>query len=347
MAYPSTTATTPSGEGGGPEQPKFHQRCRGCAFLADEEDHGSMADPARLSARAAGEARPHTDTWFSASTSRTNAGARRNAPSKLNPPSVSMAPVCGSTSHPITVATTPNGTDIQNTQCHPTVPSTTPPTAGPMLIPIACAAAKMPSAQAAAVLVHGFHQDRDAVCAQQRSADSLQDAERDERRQIGGEAAHRARDDEHDISDQIERFAAEHLAQTPEDWEEGGEGDEIGQRHPADRLHRDREGLAERRQCQLDDGGVELTDEGTDADEADDEPQMPGLAREVRQGRRFARQAPDRASQARFAACIDEPSREIQFALHMPLARFRSPFRRRCSPHLALLTRPSGNPSEL
>ena len=93
-----------------------------------------------------GEAAPQTETWLSTSTRKISAGPSRHAPHQSNVLSCWTSSVRGSTSHPITAATSPKGTETQNTHCHPNVPSSTPPTAGPALIPIACAAAKKPSA---------------------------------------------------------------------------------------------------------------------------------------------------------------------------------------------------------
>src|SRR6185437_13312700 len=82
-----------------------------------------------------------------------------------------------------------------------------------------------------------------------------------------------------------EQLAAPHLAQAPEHRQQGGQRQQIADRHPAHLVERGLELDGERGQCELDDAGVELCNEGTSTSDTYDQPWIPGLPGYERQRR--------------------------------------------------------------
>lgn len=140
---------------------------------------------------------------------------------------------------------------------------------------------------AALVLGNRLHQDGNTVRAEKGAADPLQKAEDDELLEAGCEAAKGAGEAEDEIAANVQRLAAEHLAQNAEDRQEGDEGGEVGQGYPADLIQRCVEIVPQCWQGELDDRGVQLTNERPERDQTNNEPGMPGLAFEPRYGRRL------------------------------------------------------------
>ena len=185
-------------------------------------------------------------------------------------------------------------------------------------------------------LVGRLDENRHAVRAEHRAADTLQDAKRDERGQIRRKAAQRARPGEQQESDQIEQLSAEYLAELPEYRQEGSEGEQIAERNPADALQRRVEYAPQCRQRELDDAGVELADECADAGHADDQPWIAAQARDEL-GRRGFGAAEDEVAQPKtgrlrhiFGAHPPRPRSSFgQTACRSP--PYRNGFRRRFS----------------
>ena len=93
------------------------------------------------------ETRGQTESWFNASTASSSDGISSKAPGQSNVSATTSA-VRGRTSQPSTTATAEKGTATQNTHCQPSEASSSPPTTGPTLTPMACAAVKQPMAWA-------------------------------------------------------------------------------------------------------------------------------------------------------------------------------------------------------
>ena len=120
----------------------------------------------------------------------------------------------------------------------------------------------------------GHHDNGDAVRGQERGADALQDAEEDQRRQVGGEAAQARADDEEQEAAEIEQLAAEHVRQPSEDRRERSHREQIGDRDPTHAAEARPEFDFEARQENLRHAGVDLAHARADTDRADDEPSI-------------------------------------------------------------------------
>ena len=170
------------------QEMQVEQRRCGAALGADEQDEKD--DRQQQAAEQGRRCRvPRRGRWFSTATTAVSAGAIRIAPRQSKPPVSGDRLDRGRTSQPRTAPARPTGTLIQKAHCQPSVSRTRPPTAGPAPRPIGLGRRLQPEGAPAFLGAGGHDDDGDAVRCQQRGADRLQDAERDQHRKVRGEAA--------------------------------------------------------------------------------------------------------------------------------------------------------------
>ncbi len=136
-------------------------------------------------------------------------------------------------------------------------------------------------------LADGVDQDGDAVRGKHRAADALQHPRRHQPRQAVGQPAQHRRHGKQEIAEHVQQLAAVHLAETSEDRKERRQRQQVSEGDPTDRVQRGLELDRKRRQSELDDAGVELRDDGSDAGHADDQPGVPRPADDERDRRRL------------------------------------------------------------
>lgn len=117
----------------------------------------------------------------------------------------------------------------------------------------------------------GVRQDRLLAGRHATTAETLQDAEQDQRLQIPGKPAEQRSDREGRNADHVEALAAEHGREPARDRQHDRVGDEIARDDVGALVEADGEPAGDVAQCHIGDGGVEHLHEGRDRDHEGDE----------------------------------------------------------------------------
>ena len=147
--------------------------------------------------------------------------------------------------------------------------------------------AEQREALAALLRREGVRQDRLSDRHHAAAAETLQDAEEQQRIQVPGMRAHHRAHGEQRQADQEERLAAEAAREEAAGRQGDGVGDQIGRHHPGRLVLADPHAAGDIGQHHVGDGGVEHLHEGRERDQDRDQPRI-GFGRRGGRGARYA-----------------------------------------------------------